>query len=74
MIASATAHSTYTIPAADQLGHLRQEDQDRQRVDEAGDDRARDEAHQRAQLEHAGQHLQQAGQDAGGEQVLQAVP
>ncbi|QNG79409.1 hypothetical protein GPNADHDJ_03644 [Stenotrophomonas maltophilia] len=59
--------------AADQFRHLRQEDQDRQRVDEAGDDRARDESHQRPKLEHTGQHLQQAGQDAGGEQVLQAM-
>ncbi|KAG1081270.1 hypothetical protein G6F40_015563 [Rhizopus arrhizus] len=68
-----TARHVYGGAAADQLGHLCQENQDGQRVDEAGDDRARDEAHQRAELEHAGQHLQQAGQDAGREQGLQAV-
>jgi len=53
-----------------QLGH---EDQDGQRIDEAGDDGARDEAHQRAELEPACEDLQHPSQNGGGQQVLQAM-
>jgi hypothetical protein len=58
---------------ADELGHLRQEDEDRERVDEAGHHGPRDEAHQIAEPHDAGDDLEDPGQDGGGEQVADAV-
>ena len=57
----------------DQLGQLRHEDQNGQRVDEAGDHRARYETHQAAELQSTGHDLQQTSQQRGREQVLQPV-
>ncbi|MCY1223074.1 hypothetical protein D9M72_351830 [compost metagenome] len=56
-----------------QFGQLREKDQDSQRVDETCDDRARHEAHQRAQLEQTRHDLQDAREDGGCKEVLQAV-
>jgi len=53
-----------------QLGH---EDQDGQRVDETGNHRTRDKAHQRTQAQVAGADLQQAAEQRRRQQVLQAV-
>ncbi len=58
---------------ADEFGDLRHEDEDRQRVDEAGHHRARDEAHDAREAEQAGGDLEEAGEDGGREQVLQPV-
>lgn len=56
-----------------QLRQLRQEDQDGERVDEAGDDRARHELHHPVEPEQPGGDLDQPHQDGGGEQILDAV-
>ncbi|QTK78964.1 hypothetical protein AT6N2_C1179 [Agrobacterium tumefaciens] len=58
---------------ADQFRQLRHEDQDRQRIDEAGHDRTRDEAHHPAEFYKARQNLQHAHEDGGGEEILQPV-
>ena len=62
-----------TIGHADELRDLGQEDQDRERIDEAGQHRLRNEPHQPAELEQPGDDLEQAHQDRGGEQILDAV-
>ncbi len=56
-----------------ELGELGQENQNGQRVDEAGDHRAGDEAHEPVQTEQARQNLEQSHQDGGGEEILHAV-
>src|SRR5690606_28175944 len=58
---------------ADQFGQLRHENQDGERVDEAGQHRAGDEFHDGADAQIAGADLQDAGQNGGGEQILQAM-
>ena len=58
---------------ADEVVELGEEDQDRQGVDEADHHRAGDEAHQPADAEGAEGDLDDAGEDRGGEQVLDAV-
>ncbi len=62
------------VPAhPEHLRHLGREDQDRQRVDEAGADRARDEAHQHVEPQQAEDDLERTGQQGGGQQIVQAV-
>ncbi len=58
---------------ADQLRKLGHEDQDGERVDETCHHRARDEAHDAGEAEQTGGDLEEAGEDGGGEQVLQPV-
>jgi hypothetical protein len=53
--------------------HLRHEDQDGERVDEAHHHAARHEPHQFRHAERAEDHLEDAGEDDGGDQVAQAV-
>jgi hypothetical protein len=56
-----------------QFRQLRHEDQDRQRVDEAGHHRFRDIAHDEAQPQKPRADLDQPGQHRGRQQVLQPV-
>jgi len=56
-----------------QLGKLRQENQDRERVDEARHHGARDEPHQAPELEQPRDDLDDAHQDGSGEEMLDAV-
>ena len=56
-----------------EFGQLRQEDQDRQRIDEARNDRLGDELHQDAQTDIAGDDLQNPRQNRGREQILETV-
>jgi hypothetical protein len=58
---------------AEQLGELGHENQDGQCVHETGHDRARDEAHHVAELEHARGDLDQPRQHRGREQILKPV-
>ena len=60
-------------PAPDQFRHLREEDQDRQRIDEPCDHRTRDEAHQVAEPQQSGADLDETRHDRGGEKVLQPM-
>ncbi|MDR7102156.1 hypothetical protein J2X37_001316 [Croceicoccus sp. BE223] len=55
------------------MRQLRHEDQDRQRVDEPGDDRSRHELHQEVEPDQAGHDLDQAHEDGGGEEVFDPV-
>ena len=57
----------------DQVRHLAGEDQDRQRVDEADHDAARDEPHQPSHPEQAEHDLQQTAEQHRGDQVVDAV-
>ncbi|MCY1523845.1 hypothetical protein D9M68_587540 [compost metagenome] len=56
-----------------QFGELGQEDQDGQGVDEAGDDRAGNKAHQCAQFQESRSDLQDSRPDRCGEYVLDAM-
>ncbi len=58
---------------ADQLGQLRQKNENRQRVGKARDHRARDKAHEPVKARPADDHLQHARQQRGGQHVLQPV-
>jgi hypothetical protein len=58
---------------AREFRQLRQEDQDRERVDEAGHHRLRHEPHHAAELQEPGADLDDAHQDRRGEEVLHAV-
>ena len=56
--------------AAHELRQLGHEDQDGERVDEADHHRARDEPHQPPEPQQAGDDLEHARQDGGGEEIL----
>jgi hypothetical protein len=58
---------------AHHLRHLRGEDQDRERVDEARPDRPRDEAHQHVEAQQPEGDLEQPGQQRRAEQIGQPM-
>ena len=58
---------------ADQVGHLREEDQDRQCVDESDHHAARHEPHQTGDTQQAEDDLERAAQEHRRDEVLEAV-